>query len=139
MTEIFNRVEVKEKRQDLRNEMTPAEVLAWARLRRKQVMGYRFRRQYSVGPYILDFYCPSLKLAVEIDGDSHLGEEAQAYDRERQSSIEALGIQFLRFTNGEVFENMEGVMETVRETVTGLRPPAVPLGKGDRWARRCQT
>ena len=132
MTEVFNKVEVKEKRRALRSEMPTAEVLVWARLRRKQVLSARFRRQYSVGPYILDFYCPSLKLAVEIDGDSHLGAEALAYDRERQSSIEALGIRFLRFTNGEVFENIERVMDGVRETVTGLRPPVVPLGKGDK-------
>lgn len=127
MTEVFNRTEVKGKRRALRNEMPHSEVLIWTRLRRKQVLGCRFRRQYSVGPYVLDFYCPSLKLAIEIDGDSHLAVEAQANDRERQISIEALGIRFLRFTNGEVFENMDGVVDTVRETVMGLRNAAHPL------------
>ena len=127
MTEVFNRVEVKETRRALRSEMPQAEVLVWARLRRKQVLGCRFRRQYSVGAYVLDFYCPAIKLAVEIDGDSHLGEEAQANDRERQTSIEALGIRFLRFTNGEVFNKLDGVIDTVREAAMGCGMGHDPL------------
>ncbi len=72
MTEFFNRTSEKSKRQDLRNDATSAEKLLWSKLKGKQLLGVKFRRQYSVGPYILDLYCPSCRLAIELDGESHL-------------------------------------------------------------------
>ena len=90
MTQIFNRSSDTEKRRRLRREGPLAEQRLWLRLRNRQLMGYRFRRQYGIGPYVLDFYCPGLKLAIEVDGDSHF--EAGEYDRERQRYIESLGI-----------------------------------------------
>ena len=69
MTELFNKTQGKQKRRELRRNMTKAELMIWSKLRRKQVCGYKFRRQYGVGSYIIDFYCPKIKLAVEIDGD----------------------------------------------------------------------
>ena len=86
--------------------MTEAETLVWSKLRAKQMCGYKFRRQYSVGVYILDFYCPSLKLAIEIDGDTHFQAGARKYDLARQEFIERFGIRFLRFTNPQVCENL---------------------------------
>jgi very-short-patch-repair endonuclease len=120
MTRIYNKAEVKIRRQNLRNDMSGAEILMWARLRRKQ-MNVRFRRQYSVGPYIVDFYCPEFKLALEIDGDTHLGHEAENYDVQRQTYIEALGIQFLRFTNDEVVNKIEEVIKTLSKRITELK------------------
>jgi very-short-patch-repair endonuclease len=124
MTYLFNRHEEREKRRDLRNNATRAETMLWNRLRGKQINNLKFRRQASVGPYVLDFYCPELKLALELDGPSHDSEEAQAYDRERQRYIEALGIRFLRFTNAEIYINLEGVLSAIAERTTPQPPPS---------------
>jgi len=113
MTQFFNKSTEKAKRRQLRNESPTAELRIWSSLRRKNISGYRFRRQYSVGPYVLDFYCPALKLAVEIDGDSHFIGDAVEDDKRRQSFIESFGIHFLRFTNQEVYDNLNGVLETI--------------------------
>jgi very-short-patch-repair endonuclease len=115
MTQFFNKSTEKAKRRQLRNESPTAELRIWSSLRRKNISGYRFRRQYSVGPYVLDFYCPSLKLAVEIDGDSHFIGDAVEDDQRRQAFIEAFGIHFLRFTNQEVYDNLDGVLETINQ------------------------
>ena len=117
MTRLFNRTREKEKRLKLRKNMTEAEILVWSKLRAKQICGHKFRRQYSVGVYSLDFYCPALKLAIEIDGDTHFQAGARKYDLARQEFIERFGIRFLRFTNLQVCENLEGVLESIRKTV----------------------
>src|SRR5581483_6362873 len=117
MTQIFNRHDEIEKRRRLRNEMPKAEMLLWQLIKGKQVSGYKFRRQYSVGIYVLDFYCPTLRLAIEIDGSSHDGDDAQEYDTARQQYIEALGIQFLRFTNSDIYNNLEGVITKITNHV----------------------
>ena len=108
--------------------MTKAEALLWLRLKNKQVLGYRFLRQYSVDRYVLDFYCPKLRLAIEVDGESHFVEGAEEYDRERQQYIEALGIKFLRFLNTEIYHNLQGVLQAINEKVTELsaQPPSRP-------------
>jgi len=98
MTEYFNKTTEKEKRRFLRRNMPEAEKLIWSRLRRGQMMGHGFRRQYSVSAYVVDFYCPALTLAVEIDGDSHFGEETCSDDKVRRAFIESFGFRFLRFT-----------------------------------------
>ena len=115
MTQFFNKTSEKEKRRNLRNNMPLAEDLIWARLRKNQVLDCKFRRQYGVGPYVIDFYCPALKLAVEIDGDSHYQDGSRDNDTQRQTFIESFGIRFLRFTNREVYENLEGVLEAINE------------------------
>ena len=120
MTQYFNKITEKQKRRQLRNNLTQAERVVWAKLRDKQMGGHKFRRQYSVDSYVVDFYCPVLKLAVEIDGDSHFEEGVEAYDQQRQAFIENFGIRFLRFTNREVFENLEGVLEAIRQSVKRL-------------------
>ncbi|MCH8063301.1 MAG: endonuclease domain-containing protein [Chloroflexi bacterium] len=127
MTQYFNRPSEKEKRRLLRNNMPNAETVIWTRLKGKQLLGYKFRRQYSVDRYIVDFYCPELKLAVEIDGDSHYQKGSEDNDRRRQAFIESFGIQFLRFTNEDVFKNLEGVIETVRRTALEMNSRGNPL------------
>jgi len=119
MTQIFNRSSDTEKRRRLRRESPLAEQRLWHRLRNRQLMGYRFRRQYGVGPYVLDFYCPELKLAIEVDGDSHFA--AGEYDRERQRYIESLGIRVLRFTNREVFERLDDLAGGIATFAGGRR------------------
>jgi very-short-patch-repair endonuclease len=120
MTQFYNRTSEKIKRQQLRRNMTKAESMVWSKISNRQIEGYKFRRQYSVERFILDFYCPCLKLAIEIDGNSHFLEDAQKYDRERQTFIESFGITFLRFTNEEVYRNLEGVVEKIKSQAIEL-------------------
>ncbi|MEL6319257.1 MAG: endonuclease domain-containing protein [Cyanobacteria bacterium J06626_14] len=121
MTRIFNRRSDKAKRQRLRNNMPRAEIILWSRLRLRQVAGVKFRRQYGVERFVLDFYCPALKLAIEVDGPTHLSPEAQAYDQRRQQFIEELGIRFLRFTNQEVYQNLDGVLTVIHQKICTLQ------------------
>ena len=121
MTRHFNRTSDRGKRQRLRNNMPKAEILLWSRLCRRQVTGAKFRRQYGVDQFVVDFYCPEVKLAIEVDGSSHDSNEAQAYDQARQRQIEALGIRFLRFRNGQVYRELDGVVEVIRAKVVELR------------------
>jgi very-short-patch-repair endonuclease len=100
--------------------LPPAELILWSRLKNRQVCTQKFRRQFSVGPYVVDFYCPALKLAIEIDGDSHFQPGEQEKDRTRQQFIESTGVQFLRFRNIEVRQNLRGVLETIYRKIQSL-------------------
>ncbi len=120
MVKIFNKPAVKTKRKSLRKDMPPAELALWQVLRNREASGHKFRRQYSVGPYILDFYCPSAKLAIEIDGDSHFSEKAILADKTRQKAIEETGIRFIRFTNNEIYVNLDGVYEKILKHLSPL-------------------
>jgi len=84
--------------------------------------GYKFRRQYGVNKYVVDFYCPKLKLAIEIDGDSHFGNQAIKYDQKRQSYIESFGIKFLRFTNNDIYNNIDEVLEVIINYINHNHP-----------------
>lgn len=127
---IHNRPVLKARRQELRNRATPAERLLWRALQHSQLGGRKFRRQHSVGPYILDFYCPSARLAIELDGDSHFTDEARAYDRERSAYLNALGIRVLRFLNSDVYTDVVCVCERILAEIEGLTTPS------PSWARR---
>lgn len=121
MTKIYNKSFQKLNRQNLRRQIPQAEIILWSRLRRRQIAGIKFRRQYSVNRFVLDFYCPQLKLAIEVDGPTHQGTDAQNYDQLRQLSIEGLDIQFLRFTNREVYQNIDGVLDTIYQKILALQ------------------
>ena len=139
MTKAFNRKTEKKRRQYLRKNMPEAEVILWSKLRRKQLCNIKFRRQYSVGPYVLDFYAPQIKLAIELDGDSHFTTEAKNHDRERDEYIEGFGIKILRILNPEIYENLDNVLEyigrvigertEVRDPKVDRNPPMSPLGR----------
>jgi len=116
---IHNRQVLKFRRKELRNNSTPAEKLLWSMLQHSNLGGYKFRRQHSVGAYILDFYCPSEKLAVELDGDSHFTGEAIEYDRERTAYLNALNIKVLRFLNTDVYDNLNVVCEKILLEIKG--------------------
>ena len=133
MTELYNKTSEKDKRQYLRNNMPPAEQLVWAKLKGRQVESCKFRRQYSVGAFVIDFYSVEIKLAIEIDGDSHFRDGAEVYDLERQSFIEAARIRFLRFTNTQVYAELDAVIESISQMICDLRElphPSPPLLKG---------
>jgi very-short-patch-repair endonuclease len=101
--------------------MPEAEVILWSKLQRRQVDGLKFRRQYSVGRYVVDFYSPELKLAIEVDGDSHFRPNAEQHDAEREIFIKQYGIKFLRFTNSDVRENLYDVLTQIWETVQTMK------------------
>jgi very-short-patch-repair endonuclease len=110
---LFNRGRLKDTRRELRTRGTPAEAALWRALKNRQLGGRRFRRQFSVGRYVLDFYCPAERLAVELDGAWHARPEASAYDAERDRYFGDLGIRVLRFENRLVFECLEEVLEEI--------------------------
>jgi len=112
---IHNLKYLKEKRRELRNNLTPAEATMWRYLQNSKLDGRKFRRQHSVGNYILDFYCPSEKLAIEVDGSSHDDYSAEIYDKERTDFLESKGIRMIRFDNIDVFESEELACEVIRK------------------------
>lgn len=114
MTIILNTEKMKPIRGLLRNRQTEAEVKLWRRLNGRQVEGLRFCRQFSVGRYVLDFYCPTKHLCIELDGGQHANPEATCYDKARTKYLNSLRIKVIRFWNNEVYDNMEGVLETIR-------------------------
>ncbi len=116
---IFNTPLLKERRKDLRNNATEPEQLLWQKLKRKQ-LGEKFIRQYSVGPYILDFYCPSKKLAIELDGSQHTTKDAQKYDHERTLFLNDWNIKVLRFWNSEVSHDLKSVCNKIHSALQKL-------------------
>ncbi len=130
MTDIFNKKEFVKKRQYLRKNMTKAEIILWSKLKGKQLNGLKFRRQYGINNYVVDFYCPELRLAIEIDGDVHCYNSRITYDKQRQKDIEALGIKVLRYTNIDVIKNLEGVLNDII-TTTPLSPPSQGGDEGE--------
>lgn len=101
-------------RRELRKNPTPFESLLWERLRGSQLDGRKFRRQHSIGVYILDFYCPTERLCIEIDGDVHKNPEAVIHDRERDQTLAQLQIHTLRISNAEIETNIESVLQKIR-------------------------
>jgi very-short-patch-repair endonuclease len=110
---LHNLPSSKDRRRALRSRLTPAESFLWFHLQSRQLRGRKFRRQHGVGIYILDFYCPAEKLAVELDGASHDHEAAQDRDAHRSEFLARAGIRVLRFENREVRENLEGVLKEI--------------------------
>ena len=130
MTRIYNRSTEKTLRKQLRGNMTPAEIILWSKLKGKGI-GHKFRRQYSVGVFVLDFCCPVIKLAIELDGDSHFSEDAKIRDREREEIIRSYGFTFMRFTNKEIIEKLDGVLAALMQQIERLTTPAPPCQGGD--------
>lgn len=118
MTNIYNKSEIKQTRRALRKKMPRPEEIIWFKIRNRQLSGNKFRRQYSFDNFVVDFYCVEKKLAIEIDGDSHFNKKAIEYDQIRQDRIEKLGIKFLRFTNNEVIQNINGVLGEIIKNLT---------------------
>ena len=124
MTNIFNRFSETLKRRRLRRNASEVETILWSCLRKKALGNFKFRRQYGIGRYVVDFYCPSIKLVIEVDGDSHFSSEAQEYDRLREVYILSLGIKIIRFTNLEIQKNIDGVISRIAEELPRLTPPS---------------
>lgn len=112
--QLYNKPELKQNRRSLRKRLTPSEATLWLTLKNKQLEGRRFRRQYSVGFYILDFYCPSERLAIELDGANHFTAEGIERARVRDEYLNKLGITALRIENKLVFENIDQVITHIK-------------------------
>jgi len=113
----------------LRKDMTFGEVILWDELKNNKLFGFDFDRQCCIDNYIVDFYCKSLMLAIEIDGMSHNQEEAFNKDELRQQKLEGFGIRFLRFTEAEVKQDILNVIGTIETTVIALvkNDPSIKL------------
>ena len=96
---------------DMRHLATEAEQRFWNRVRAHRLNGHKFKRQYTIGNYIVDFVCLEHLLIVELDGGQH--DQQQDYDRERDKFLDAQGYRVMRFWNSDVFENIDGVMDVV--------------------------
>ncbi len=98
--------------------MPKAEVIIWSQIKNKQRLDRRFLRQFSIGKYILDFYCPNIKLAIEIDGDSHFkSKEKSEYDNMRENYLKQFGITILRLTNYDVYNSLNAVVLKIDEVI----------------------
>jgi very-short-patch-repair endonuclease len=106
---------------ELRREMTPAERALWSWLRDRKLAGIKFRRQHPIGSFVLDFYAPSIRLVVEVDGDVHDLPEMRRYDARRQAWLAEQGMHVLRFTNGEVIDELSDVLEQIATVAEELR------------------
>lgn len=113
---------LKERRKKLRNSLTPAEAKLWSLIKNSQLENRKFRRQHSVGPYILDFYCPSEKLCIELDGAGHFTDGRYEYDTERTEYLRGLNIRVIRFENKDVFDNPEGVLGEIQKLFSNQPP-----------------
>ena len=107
----------KEYRRLLRHDMTPSERMLWKHISDKQLDGWRFRRQHGFGPYVLDFYCPVLKLCIEVDGEIHQRTDVVEKDKERTSFLESNGIKVIRFANDEIENDISDVLERIRRFI----------------------
>ncbi|MFY0684691.1 MAG: DUF559 domain-containing protein [Balneola sp.] len=102
-----------EQRRELRRNQTKAEEILWKEIRARK-LGIKFRRQYGIGPYILDFYAPSIKLAIEVDGGIHLKKEVEIKDRNRDAFLNKNEIHVLRVKNEEIEKELEKVLSKIK-------------------------
>jgi len=112
---LYNNPILRKRRKILRINQTDCERILWNQIKNKQCNGFKFFRQYSVGPYILDFYCPRLRLAIELDGGQHNERQQREYDLVRSAYIKGNNITELRFWNNDITENLDGVYERILE------------------------
>ncbi|OGY30890.1 MAG: hypothetical protein A3C02_03390 [Candidatus Andersenbacteria bacterium RIFCSPHIGHO2_02_FULL_45_11] len=110
------------KRRVLRKNSPTPEQRLWYFLRNRNICNTKFRRQYAVGPYILDFYASEMQLGIEIDGDSHFTERAQEYDSNRTEYLNDCGLHIIRFTNKEIMEKIDSVLESIRIFIISQNP-----------------
>jgi len=112
--QLHNKKYLEPYRKSLRKKLTPAEAFLWRYLKAKKLEGRKFRRQHSINNYILDFYCPQDRIAIELDGQQHFEPEGRAKDEKRDKVLEGLNIKVLRFENRFVFEHLNTVLEMIK-------------------------
>jgi very-short-patch-repair endonuclease len=126
---------LKHKARELRKNMTESERALWLRLRGKQLLGIQFYRQKPIGDYIVDFFAPSTKLVVEVDGSQHMGGNHAEKDKRRDKYLASVGLRVLRFDSREVIKETDAVVEVIYRTMAqrlnSEPPPVPPLIKGE--------
>jgi very-short-patch-repair endonuclease len=122
MPHIHNRAILRTRRKSLRNDLTKPEALLWRILQRRKFLGYKFRRQHSIGRYIVDFYCPTLQLAIELDGSQHYSPNRIVYDRERDAYISSLGVTIVRISNQDFLKSQDASFEYLRGVILDHLP-----------------
>lgn len=118
MTTLNNRKYLKAFRKKLRNQGTSAEAVLWTHLKGKKIAGIKFRRQHSIGKYIIDFYAPSKKIGIELDGEIHNWGRSANNDSEKALFLQGLGITLLRFENKWIFDDPDYVISPIKAFVT---------------------
>ncbi len=113
--QIHNRKYLEAYRKDLRNNGTSAEAFLWRYLQKSQLKGRKFRRQHSIGNYIVDFYCPKEKLIIELDGEIHNNPRTNQYDEQRTKYLNSLGFVVIRFENKIVFDHLPSVLKEIND------------------------
>ncbi|MFJ4249470.1 endonuclease domain-containing protein [Pseudomonas sp. NPDC089741] len=108
----------------LRVQQTDCEYLLWQKLRSRQIANLKFRRQFPSPPYVLDFYCAELKLAIELDGGQHYEASGLIYDQRRTNHLYQQGIQVVRFSNLEILQQMDDVLEQIIQIAAARRLPS---------------
>lgn len=111
---VHNRKDLKLLRKKLRRNMTVPEITLWNALKGKQI-GRKFRRQHSIGPFIVDFYCPSEHLVIELDGKSHFTASGIASDIERTKYLQKHGVSVLRFENKDIYDRLDSVLDEIKQ------------------------
>lgn len=117
MTLLFNTISNRNKSRVLRKNSTETEKKLWSKLRNKQLNGFRFHRQYGIGSYIVDFYCPQLRLVIEVDGGQYGEERDYEYDQKRTHYLKNCNIKVLRYWNNEALQNIDGVILDILEHI----------------------
>ena len=112
MVFLYNKL-LRSQARTLRKKQTDTESFLWSKLRSRQLLGYKFRRQFPINQFIVDFYCLEKKVAIELDGSQHGSEDQYRYDKNRTNELEKHGIKVLRFWDNEIFNNTNGVLETI--------------------------
>ena len=110
-----SKTELKPFRNELRKKLTPSEAFLWTYLKTRQLHNKRFTKQHSISNYIVDFYCASEKLIIELDGEVHNNPVAQTYDLNRTTELKELGYTVIRFENKMVFENLASVLKEIKD------------------------
>lgn len=100
--------------------MTPAEKLFWSKVANREFQNLKFRKQHGIANYIVDFYCPEKKLIIEIDGDTHGIDKVIEQDRARTDYLESLGYNMIRYNNGDIMTNIDGVFEDLSSRINQL-------------------
>jgi very-short-patch-repair endonuclease len=121
MGTIFNNAEQTQSRRFLRKHLPKPEVLLWKCIHRRKITNAKFRRQHGIGPYIVDFYCPEVRLAIEIDGLNHTFGERPEYDASRTAYLQSLNVHVVRFSNDDVLNGLERVLHLIQMKVEELR------------------
>ncbi len=116
MSYLYNKPAQKDLRKKLRSNLGLPEIILWNELKGSK-LGKKFRRQYGIGRYSVDFYCPDMRLAIELDGNTHNKPESYQKDREREKFIQDQDIKVVRFQNQDVFSNLGGVVEEIKKSL----------------------